>query len=82
MAARAFASTAPQNMETIMKLCKANSGVIANEISVIDHLIDRKHASGANQVFTKTCPIVNSTMGKQYRHALDHLEKVALDGLR
>jgi len=62
-------------------LCKANSQVIQDEINVMDSLIKRKHGDGANQVFKATCPVVGSSMGKQLRHSLDHLEKVALDGL-
>ena len=63
-------------------LCKANSQVLQDEIHVIDALIKRKHGDGANQVYQATCPVVGSSMGKQIRHSLDHLEKVALDGLR
>lgn len=65
----------------LQALCQANSQVLQDEIHVIDSLIDRKHGDGANQVFKAECPVVGSTMGRQFRHSLDHLEKVALDGL-
>lgn len=66
----------------LVPLCQANANVIADKIHVIDKLIERKHGAGANQVYTADCPVTGTTMGKQFRHSLDHLEKVALDGLR
>lgn len=66
----------------LQALCKANSEVLQAQIHIIDALIKRKHGDGANEVFKAKCPIIGTTMGKQVRHSLDHLEKVALDGLR
>jgi len=65
----------------IAALCKANSNVLSQNIAVIDNLINKNRVNGANEIFTKQCPVVGTTMGKQFRHELEHLEKVALDGL-
>lgn len=63
-------------------LAKANSAVIGQTINVIDSLIQENGIEGANQIFQTECPVVETTVGKQFRHTYDHLEKVALDGLR
>lgn len=63
-------------------LARANSAVIGQTIDVIDSLIHDKGIEGANKVFQTECPVVATTVGKQFRHTFDHLEKVALDGLR
>jgi hypothetical protein len=63
-------------------LARANSAVIGQTIDVIDKLINENGIEGANKIFQAECPIVSTTLGKQYRHTYDHLEKVALDGLR
>jgi hypothetical protein len=63
-------------------LARANSAVIEQTIDVLDTLINENGIAGANEIFQKECPIVSSTVGKQFRHTYDHLEKVALDGLR
>lgn len=63
-------------------LARANSAVIGQTVDVIDTLIQENGIVGANEIFRKECPIVSSTLGQQYRHTYDHLEKVALDGLR
>jgi len=65
----------------LQALCNANSQVLQDQIHVLDSLIERKHGDGANKIYKAECPVVGSTMGKQIRHCLDHLEKVALDGL-
>ena len=63
-------------------LARANSAVIGQTIDVIDNLIHQNGIEGANKIFQTECPIVETTVGKQFRHTYDHLEKVALDGLR
>lgn len=73
---RAMTST---NLCRLTALCKANSAVLSQTISVIDSLLKKNHVDGANKVFQKEC--LETTVGKQFRHSLDHLEKVALDGL-
>jgi hypothetical protein len=67
------------NQCALPALCQANSEVLSRIISVIDTLIKKKSIAGANQVFNTEC--LDTTMGKQVRHSLDHLEKVALQGL-
>lgn len=63
-------------------LARANSAVIGQTINVIDTLIHENGIEGANKIFHTECPVVSTTVGKQFRHTYDHLEKVALDGLR
>lgn len=63
-------------------LARANSAVIGQTIDVIDTLINENGIEGANVIFQAECPVVSSTIGKQFRHTYDHLEKVALNGLR
>ena len=68
------------NLCRLTALCRANSAVLSQNITVIDNLINKKKVEGANQVFRTEC--LGTTVGKQFRHSLDHLERVALDGLR
>lgn len=63
-------------------LSRANSDLLSHQIELLDTLLEHKHAGGANKVFTTKCPIADTTVGQQVRHSLDHLERVALDGLR
>jgi hypothetical protein len=63
-------------------LSRANSELLTHQIELLDALLDRKHAGGANKVFTTKCPIADTTVGQQFRHSMDHLERIALDGLR
>jgi hypothetical protein len=63
-------------------LSRANSELLTHQIELLDALLERKHAGGANKVFTTKCPITDTTVGQQFRHTLDQLESVALDGLR
>jgi hypothetical protein len=63
-------------------LARANSAVIGQTIDVIDSMIHDNGIEGADKIFSTECPIASTTVGKQFRHTYDHLEKVALDGLR
>lgn len=63
-------------------LARANSAVIGQTIDVIDSIIHENGIEGADKIFSTECPVVSTTIGKQFRHTYDHLEKVALDGLR
>lgn len=74
--------TIATNSCRLTALARANSAVIGQTINVIDNLIHENGIEGANKIFQAECPIVETTMGKQLRHTFDHLEKVALDGLR
>ena len=80
MATRAMA-TKIDDFHRMIALCKANSEVLNRNIQVIDNLIERSQVKGANEIYTKECPITGTTLGRQFRHELDHFEKVALDGL-
>lgn len=75
---RAFSTNACR----MSALAKANSAVIGQTINVIDTLIHENGIEGANEIFQAECPVVETTIGMQFRHTYDHLEKVALDGLR
>jgi hypothetical protein len=79
----AFSRTMSTLTECRLKaLSRANSELLTHQIELLDALLERKHAGGANKVFTTKCPIADTTVGQQLRHSLDHLERVALDGLR
>jgi hypothetical protein len=79
----AFSRTMSTLNECRLKtLSRANSELLTHQIELLDTLLEHKHAGGANKVFTTKCPIADTTVGEQFRHSLDHLERVALDGLR
>lgn len=80
MATRAMA-TKIDDLHRMIALCKANSEVLGRNVQLIDNLIERQKVSGANSIYTKECPITGTTLGRQFRHELDHFEKVALNGL-
>jgi hypothetical protein len=82
LASRAFSVVASTNRKArLQALCKANSQVIEDQIHLIDSVINHNPGQEANKVFKTVCPIVGSTLGRQIRHSMDHLEKVALEGL-
>ena len=65
----------------LTSLCKAASAVLGQQIGVIDALLNRVHAAKAQEVYRAVCPVVGSSMGQHFRHSLDHMECVGLDGL-
>lgn len=79
MAVRAMSTV--ESIDRVIALCKANSEVLNRNIAVIDNLLDKHHLPVAQEIYTKKCPITGTTLGRQFRHELDHFEKVALDCL-
>lgn len=77
----AIRAMSTEGVPRIIALCQANSEVLSRNIAVIDNLIERNHLKKAQEIYTKTCPITGTTLGRQFRHSLDHFEKLALDGL-
>jgi hypothetical protein len=70
------------NLCRLAALSRANSAVLSQTIDLIDSMIHGRDMAAANKIFNTEDPIVGTTIGKQLRHSYDHLEKVALDGLR
>lgn len=70
------------NICRLTALSRANSAVLSQTIDLIDSMIHGRDMAAANKIFNTEQPIVGTTIGKQLRHSYDHLEKVALDGLR
>ena len=62
-------------------LCKATSRALSQKLYVLDNLLNRVHATKAKEVYSKICPVLGTSMGQQYRHSMDHIEKVTLDAL-
>jgi hypothetical protein len=69
------------NICRLTALCKATSAALAQKVSVLDALVTRVHGPAAKQIYSTICPVIGTSIGKQYRHAIDHIEKVAIDAL-
>ena len=62
-------------------LCKATSAVLSQKIAVLDALLNRVHATKAKEVYRAICPLMGTSVGQQYRHSMDPIEKVTLDAM-
>lgn len=59
-------------------LIKANNAILQQKLTLLDILNTKHGFEQTTRLFTKTCPILQASIGQHYRHSMDHIELAAL----
>jgi hypothetical protein len=59
-------------------LCRANLGILAQKTGLMEALVAKHGAEKAKEWYKSTDPFVGASIGKHFRHSMDHIERAAL----
>jgi hypothetical protein len=64
-------------MSLVKALCQANQEVLKHKLILMSVLTEKHGVDVAHQMYQKTCPVIQATIGQHFRHSLDHVERAA-----